>query len=145
LVYVINMGELCGLTAVHSSMSGSRTSRPFLVLIVEDDDLVRMAAVEMLEDAGLTVIEAESADEAWRILKSCSDIDVLFTDIDMPGSMDGFALAGRVAECWPYIRLVLTSGRCHPTPGDVPDHGEFICKPYRLDQVLEAVDRAAPR
>jgi CheY-like chemotaxis protein len=65
------------------------------------------AAHAMLEDAGFTVIEAACADEAWEILESRSDIGVLFTDIEMPGSMNGFALAARVAERWPHIRLVI--------------------------------------
>jgi CheY-like chemotaxis protein len=113
-----------------------------VVLIVEDEDLVRMMAVDMLEDAGLAIMEAATADEAWAILESRSDIGVLFTDIEMPGSMNGFALASRVAERWPHIRLVLTSGRSRPAPRDVPDHGKFVPKPYLADQVLSAFNRA---
>ena len=90
-----------------------------------------MMATDMLEDAGFTVVEAATADAAWTILESRSDIDVLFTDIEMPGSMNGYALAGPVAERWPHIRLVLTSGRCRPAASDVPDHGRFVPKPYR--------------
>jgi len=103
---------------------------------------VRMMATDMLEDAGFTVLEAATADAAWTILESRDDIDVLFTDIEMPGSMNGFALAGRVAERWPHIRLVITSGRCRPEPRDVPDHGKFVPKPYRTAQVLAAFDQA---
>ncbi|GJE45302.1 hypothetical protein AEGHOMDF_4496 [Methylobacterium soli] len=103
---------------------------------------MRLMAVDMLEDAGFTIVEAASADEAWVILEGRSDIGVLFTDIEMPGSMNGFALASRVAERWPHIRLVLTSGRCHPAPRDVPDHGKFVPKPYLADQVLSAFNRA---
>jgi CheY-like chemotaxis protein len=125
-------------------MCNPRTLSPSLVLIVEDEDLVRMMAVDMLEDAGCTVLEAATADQAWQILQSRSDIDVLFTDIEMPGSMNGFTLAARVAERWPHIRLVITSGRCRPMPDDVPDHGMFLPKPYLADQVLKAFDRAWP-
>lgn len=114
------------------------------ILIVEDEGLVRMMAVDMLEDAGFTVVEAASADEAWEILESRDDISVLFTDIEIPGSMNGFALAGRVAERWPHVRLVLTSGRCRPSPGAVPDHGKFVPKPYQVDHVLRAFDSAEP-
>ena len=103
-----------------------------------------MMAVDMLEDAGFPVVEAATADEAWTILTSRSDIGVLFTDIEMPGSMNGFALAGRVAERWPHIRLVITSGRCRPKPHDVPDHGMFVPKPYLAEHVLSAFDRARP-
>lgn len=103
-----------------------------------------MMASDMLQDAGFTVIEAACADEAWDILKSRSDIGVLFTDIEMPGSMNGFALAAWVAERWPHIRLVITSGRYRPAPRDVPDHGMFVPKPYLAEQVLSAFDRAKP-
>lgn len=101
-----------------------------------------MMAVDMLEDVGLTVLEAATADEAWAILEGRSDIGALFTDIEMPGSMNGFGLAARVAERWPHIRLVITSGRCRPAPRDVPDHGEFVPKPYYAEQVLHAFERA---
>jgi len=103
-----------------------------------------MMAADMLEDAGLAVIEAASADEALEILESRSDIGVLVTDMEMPGSMNGFALAARVAERWPHIRLVITSGRCRPAPRDVPDHGMFVPKPYLVEQVLNAFDKAGP-
>ena len=115
-----------------------------LVLIVEDEDLVRIMAVDMLEDAGFTVIEAANADEAWAILESRNDIGMLFTDIEMPGSMNGFVLAGRVAERWPHIRLVITSGRCRPASREVPDHGKFVPKPYQADQVVRAFNGAGP-
>jgi CheY-like chemotaxis protein len=125
-----------------SLMSGPHIASLSAVLVVEDEGLVRMMAVDMLEDAGLTVIEADSGEEAWAVLESRNDIDALFTDIEMPGSMNGFALASRVAERWPHIRLVLTSGRCRPAASDVPDHGKFVPKPYRVEQVLSAFDSA---
>jgi CheY-like chemotaxis protein len=125
-------------------MTGSHAPSFSLVLVVEDEDLVRMMATDMLEDVGFTVVEAASADEAWDILESRTDIDVLFTDIEMPGSMNGFALAARVAERWPHIRLVVTSGRYRPAPRELPDHGKFVAKPYLADQLLSAFDSARP-
>lgn len=112
------------------------------VLIVEDDDLVRMMAVDMLEDAGFTVLEAPDDDAAWRLLEQRSYIRVLFTDVDMPSSMNGFVLASRVAERWPNIRLVITSGRFQPDPKEVPDDGQFVIKPYRAPAVLRAIAAA---
>lgn len=103
-----------------------------------------MMATDMLEDAGFSVLEAASADEALEILENRSDIGVLFTDMEMPGSMNGFGLADRVAERWPHIRLVITSGRCRPAPRDVPDHGMFVPKPYLVEQVLNAFDKVGP-
>ncbi len=101
-----------------------------------------MMAVDMLEDEGFTVIEAASADAALAILENRDDIGVLFTDVDMPGSMNGFALAQQVAERWPHIRLVLTSGRFTPKNRDVPDSGQFVPKPYLPDQLLTAFSNA---
>lgn len=96
-----------------------------VVLVVEDEGLVRLMAVDMLEDEGFTVIEAATADEAWTILEARDDIAILFTDVEMPGSMNGLDLAGRVAARWPHIRLVITSGRVRLSNQAVPDHGQF--------------------
>ncbi|TXN75518.1 response regulator [Methylobacterium sp. WL18] len=123
-------------------MADAHMPVPFTVLIVEDESLVRMMAVDMLEDAGFQVIEASTGDAAWIILQSRNDIDVLFTDIEMPGSLNGFGLANRVAEYWPHIRLVITSGRCQLTDEDGPDHGRFVPKPYYATQVFSAFERA---
>lgn len=123
-------------------MSAKRPLAASVVLVVEDDALVRGYAVEMLEDAGLTAVEAGNADEAWDILAGRSDIGVLFTDIDMPGSMCGKTLAVRVHACWPDIRLVLTSGRHRLAEEEVPDHGLFVSKPYRSGDVVEAIVHA---
>lgn len=112
-----------------------------VVLVVEDDGLVRLMAVDMLEDADFTVLEAADADAAWQVLEERSDIGVLFTDIEMSGSMNGFVLAARVAERWPHIRLVITSGRCFPEPGDMPDDGRFVAKPYQAASILKAIGR----
>ena len=112
-----------------------------LVLIVEDEGLVRLLAADMLEDAGYAVLEAANADVAWRLLEERSDISVVFTDVDMPGSMNGLGLARRVAERWPHIRLVITSGHCNPRPSDVPDDGQFIAKPYWAASVLRAIEK----
>lgn len=119
-----------------------RSPEASLVLVVEDDDLVRFCAVEMLEDAGFEVVEARHADEAWAVLHRRSDIGVLFTDIDMPGSMCGVTLAGRVHEAWPEIRLILTSGRQRLADQEVPDHGLFVPKPYNASQVVDAIHQA---
>ena len=100
------------------------------VLIVEDEPLVRMGAVNIIEDAGFEVIEAASADEAMRILECRSDIRVVFTDIHMPGSMDGLKLAHAVRNRWPPIKIIVTSGRDLITKQDLPEGGRFFAKPY---------------
>ena len=113
-----------------------------VVLVVEDEGFVRLMAVDMLEDAGFEVLEAGRASEAWAILEHRPDVDVLFTDVDMPGSMNGFDLAGRVNERWPHIRLVITSGRHWPRNDELPDHGQFVHKPYRMCQLVSAIGNA---
>ncbi|KQP94087.1 response regulator receiver protein [Methylobacterium sp. Leaf113] len=121
------------------------TKRPLeasVVLVVEDYDFVRSNAVDMLEDAGFTVVAARHADEAWDILHRRSDIGVLFTDVDMPGTMCGVTLAERVNENWPDIRLVLTSGRHRFTDKEVPDHGLYVPKPYNASDVIQAIEHA---
>jgi CheY-like chemotaxis protein len=109
-----------------------------VVLVVEDEDLVRTMAVDVLEDEGFTVIEAATADEAWAVLDARDDIAILFTDVEMPGSMNGLDLASRVAGRWPRIRLVLTSGPVRLSNQAVPDHGTFVPKPYYPNQLLRA-------
>lgn len=111
-------------------------------LVVEDEGSVRMVAAAMLEDASFRVLEAETADAAWAPLERGTCVTVLFTDIDMPGSMDRLALAARVAERWPRVRLVVTSGRPGLRDADIPDGGRFLSKPYRQSQLLDAI-RAA--
>ena len=123
-------------------MTTKRSMEASTVLVVEDDDLVRLCAVEMLEDAGFSIVEARHADEAWFILHERSDIGALFTDVDMPGTMCGVTLAGRVNDAWPEIRLVVTSGRQRFADGEIPDHGLFVPKPYSADQVIDAIHHA---
>src|SRR5213080_3824427 len=91
-----------------------------VVLVVEDEMLLRMRAINMVEDAGFTAVEAVDADEAVAILESRSDIALLFTDIQMPGSMDGLKLAHAVHERWPAIKIILVSGQIKPSEGDRP-------------------------
>ena len=94
-------------------MNSDRTPAPTgpLVLVVEDEPLLRLAAVEMVEDAGYVAVEAADAFEAVRILESRDDIRIVFTDIDMPGGMSGVTLAAAIRDRWPPIDIIMTSGR----------------------------------
>ena len=104
---------------------------PPMVLLVEDEPLVRMTAADELDEAGFLVLEAKDADEALALLEARSDeVQVLFTDVDMPGSMDGMALAERVYRRWPHVLLLISSGHARPHPDEIPDHGRFVPKPY---------------
>jgi CheY-like chemotaxis protein len=105
------------------------SKRP-VVLIVEDELLLRMNAAEMIEAAGFEVVEAGNADQAIEILEARFDITVVFTDIQMPGSMDGLKLARAVRGRWPPIKIVATSGHVHVGERDLPEGGRFLPKPY---------------
>jgi CheY-like chemotaxis protein len=115
-------------------MGLSASSRP-VVLIVEDELLLRMDAVDMIAAAGFEVVEARDADQAIEILEARLDITVVFTDIQMPGSMDGLKLAQAVRGRWPPIKIVATSGRVHVSETDLPEGGRFLPKPYNPGQV----------
>ena len=101
-----------------------------VVLIVEDEFLIRMDAVDMVRGAGFDVVEAENADEAILILEDRRDITVVFTDIQMPGSMDGLKLAAAIRGRWPPIRIVATSGLLNIGTEDLPPGSRFLPKPY---------------
>jgi len=110
------------------------SKRP-VVLIVEDEFLLRMDAVDMITAAGFEVLEAGNADEAIEILEARRDITVVFTDIQMPGSMDGLKLARAVRGRWPPIKIVATSGHVQVSENDLPEGGRFLAKPYSPGQV----------
>lgn len=109
------------------------------VLVVEDEILIRMDISEALERAGFGVLEAGNADEAIAILNQRDDVRVLFTDIDMPGSMDGLRLAAAVRDKWPPIEIIVTSGHQQMTDDNLPVDGRFFGKPYRPGQIITAV------
>ena len=111
------------------------TDRP-VVLIVEDEFLVRMDAVDMIRSAGFDVVEAQNADEAISVLEDRRDITVVFTDVQMPGSMDGLKLAAAVRGRWPPIKIVATSGLADVSEKDLPAGGRFLPKPYNASQIV---------
>jgi two-component sensor histidine kinase/DNA-binding NarL/FixJ family response regulator len=106
------------------------------VLIVEDEMILRMRAVDIVEDAGFSPIEAVNADDALAILESRSDIGLLFTDIQMPGSMDGLKLAHAVRERWPLIKIILVSGQLTLTDADRPADSRFYGKPLDVKHMI---------
>jgi CheY-like chemotaxis protein len=110
------------------------SARP-VVLIVEDEFLLRMNAVDMVGAAGFEVVAAANADEAIEILETRHDITVIFTDIQMPGSMDGLKLARAVRGRWPPIKIIATSGHADVRETDLPEGGRFVPKPYDSAQL----------
>jgi CheY-like chemotaxis protein len=112
------------------------------ILLVEDDALVRIITSELLSlDAGLDVLEASNADEALLVLQASAQIRLLITDVEMPGTMDGFALARLVGRDWPHIGILALSGHRHPGPTDLPAGAHFFAKPYAPSAFLAIVAR----
>jgi two-component system, response regulator PdtaR len=117
-----------------------------VILVVEDEFLIRMEAMNTIRDAGFDVVEANNADEAILILESRLDITVVFTDVQMPGSMDGLKLAAAIRGRWPPIKIVATSGLLDIRKEDLPLGSRFLPKPYSATQIvgtLRELTRAA--
>ena len=110
-----------------------------VVLVVEDEPLLRMAAVDMVEAAGFRALEAADATEAIAILESRLDVGIVFSDIDMPRGMDGLRLAEVIRNRWPPIHLILTSGHVTPPAGKLPAGSAFFPKPYLENDVVAAM------
>lgn len=110
-----------------------------MILIVEDEFLVSLAITEELEFHGCEVTSACNADEAIAILESRSDIEVVLTDVNMPGSMDGLRLAAAIRDRWPPIKVIVTSGKIRPS--QLPDQVSFLAKPYNVSDVVRTVEQ----
>jgi CheY-like chemotaxis protein len=119
-------------------MQPSACKRP-VVLIVEDEYLVRTGARAAVETAGFDVLEAGDADEAIAVLTVRNDVSLIFTDVHMPGSMDGLKLAHLVKDRWPPIKIVATSARVRITASDLPEGGRFLPKPYSAADVASTL------
>src|ERR1700722_19062840 len=109
---------------------------PSVVLVVEDEMLLRMRAVDMVEDAGFTPVEAVDADEAVAILEARSDVALMLTDIQMPGTMDGLKLAHTVHKRWPPIKIILVSGQLKLADIDIPLDSRFFGKPLDAAEMI---------
>jgi two-component system, response regulator PdtaR len=110
-----------------------------LVLVAEDQELVRLYAVGLLEEAGFEVIDVPDAESALRTLARRPDVRVLFTDVQMPGRFDGLELARKVHEQWPNVLFLVTSGDQAPSKPEIADHGHFLAKPYTAGEVLTEI------
>jgi DNA-binding NtrC family response regulator len=119
--------------------------RPVVIVVTEDEVLVRTVAVELLNDEGFVTIEAEHAAAALEIIESRADeVDVLFTDIRMPGPMNGVELAHRVHTQWPWILLVIVSGNFSVSHAELPEGARFLSKPYSMQRVVDLIHELRP-
>jgi two-component sensor histidine kinase/ActR/RegA family two-component response regulator len=117
-------------------MPSESAAPPINVLVVEDELVLRLRAVDIVEDAGFSAVEAVNADEALLILESRSDIALLFTDIQMPGSLDGLKLAHAVHKRWPEIKIILVSGQVKLSDAEKPADSRFFGKPIEVKQMI---------
>jgi two-component system, response regulator PdtaR len=114
---------------------------PKEVLVVEDEALVRMVAADALSENGIMAWEAGDADEALRVLNQHPQIGLVFTDVNMPGSMNGLGLAHEVSVVRPDVGLIVTSGAVKIADEDLPDHGTFLPKPYPTERLVRIVSK----
>ena len=110
-----------------------------VVLVVEDSPIIRMGALDLVISAGFEALEASSADEAIRILEARPDIHLVFTDVEMPGTMDGAKLSHYIRGRWPRVRLIVTSGKTVVDESHLPAGARFFPKPYRDGAIIDAM------
>ena len=110
------------------------------ILVAEDSELLRLLASDLLEEHGYTVVEADNAEEALKVMEKRKDVRVLFADIQMPPGCNGLELAREVHNRWPKVHLVITSGQVQPARAEIADHGRFIRKPYQAKDLLGQID-----
>lgn len=124
-------------------MQQTTHEKPIVVLIVEDEALIRMDVADYISRPDITTLEAANADEAWQILSERSDVDVIFTDVNMPGSMDGLQLAERVRELKSEIGIIIASGMVRVARSKLPSNAVFYEKPYDLEAVSASIRKLA--
>ena len=125
-------------------MTDHAENAPF-ALVVDDDFLIRLDAKQIMEDAGFQVLEAHHGDAAYVLMEERhGDVALLFADVQMPGTLDGFALARAVAGSWPHVSIIVVSGHEKPGPGFMPDKARFIGKPFRAQLVHDHLQEILP-
>jgi CheY-like chemotaxis protein len=117
----------------------TESAQPVTVLIVDDEDVVRMVGSDILAEGGYRVLEAANAAEALECLEGETEVVVLFTDVNMPGTPDGLGLARLVKSRWPEVKILVASGNVRPGPDDLPEKVMFLSKPYRANDLLSLV------
>jgi CheY-like chemotaxis protein len=128
---------------IRNIMNAPNPTTRMCVLVVEDETLVRIFAADFLEEAGFKVFEAVNADEAITVLEARCDVQAVITDIEMPGSMNGLALATFIHNRWPSIGVVVTSGRARPGADDLPKAASFLAKPYLPEVVIQTIQQVS--
>ena len=123
-------------------MHHDTTNKSTVILVVDDEALLRLYAAGTLEENGFDVLEAANASDALQVLERRNDVRLIFTDIQMPGRLDGLDLIREVHRRWPQILLVVTSARVQPKDNEIADHGTFLPKPYSEQALVAEVKNA---
>lgn len=123
---------------------GAEMSARSVVLVVEDEPLVRMGAADLVIEAGFEAMEAANAIDALALLEAFPEIAIVFTDIEMAGVFDGLALAVLVSQRWPECRVIVTSGQVLPSADQLPQGALFLAKPYRQEHLVAALHNREP-
>jgi len=117
------------------------TYRKAVILVVDDSAIIRMGAVDLVVHAGYEALEASNAEEAIRLLEARTDIVLVFTDVGMPGTMDGIKLAHYIRTRWPPVKLIVASGRSIIQQSRLPEGSQFVPKPYNDSTIVEQIRR----
>ena len=137
---LIFVARYLGCRRLGAGARGSKQLKtPAVVLVVEDDALLQMAALDMVKNAGFKAVAAANATEAIRILEARLDVRIVFSDIDMPPGIDGIKLAALIRDRWPPIEIILVSGHISPPKINLPARAIFFSKPYRESEVICAM------
>lgn len=135
-VFIRKASAVTGTTPHPGGSHGMESPRPATVLIVDDEDLVRLLGRDILEQGGYRALEAADAATALQCLEDGAEVLVLFTDVNMPGPLDGLDLAKLVNDRWPNVKILVTSGHMRPDRAELPEKGLFLSKPYRAEELL---------
>jgi len=133
-----SLAEALQRVALARSAEAGRGPTRLVIMVVDDEPMLRELGSAVLQEAGYLVVEAPNAIKALEVLEAGLRVDVLFTDVQMPGEMDGLELVQRVRRRWPAIKLLVTSGKAAPIA--LPTDGRFLAKPYLVADLLEQID-----
>ena len=134
------MSRATSISQVEKQVNSMNNDRA-VVLVVEDSSIIRMGAVNLVLSAGYEALEAKDADDAIRVLEPRNDIDLVFTDVQMPGTMDGIKLSHYIRDRWPPVKIIVASGRAILEESSLPEGSSFFSKPYNDHAITDMMTR----